>query len=72
MEKLRKYLLVFTAFCMGVAFALSATVFTGTARARGGNDYIIVKSAQEVIRLGDQGYEYIGLAPGGQAGIMKK
>jgi len=46
--------------------------FTSTARAGRDHDYRIVKSAHEVVNMGEQGWEYIGLAPGGQWGIMKK
>jgi len=72
METIRVKVAVVAAFCVGIVVALSFTVFTSTARAGRDHDYRIVKSAHEVVNMGEQGWEYIGLAPGGQWGIMKK
>lgn len=72
MDAIRAKVAVVAAFCVGIVVALSFTVFTSTARAGRENTYRIVKTANEVVNMGDQGWEYIGLAPGGQWGIMKK
>ena len=72
MENIRVKVAVVAAFCMGIVFALACTVFTGTARAGRDNTYRIVRSADEVVMMGEQGWEYIGQAPGGRVGIMKK
>ena len=72
MDAIRAKVAVVAAFCVGIIVALSFTVFTSTARAGRDNEYRIVKSPREVVNMGEQVLEYIGLAPGGQWGIMKK
>lgn len=72
MDAIRTKVAIVAAFCAGIVVALSFTVFTSTARAGRDNQYRIVKSASEVVNMGEQGWEYIGQAPGGQWGIMKK
>lgn len=71
MEKMRTRAAIAAAFCAGIVLTLVFTLFTGSARASRNNEYKTAKTAADVVRLGEMGYEYVGLGPGGQ-GIMKK
>jgi hypothetical protein len=71
MERVKHHVAVGVAFAAGVVLTLACTVFSGNARAARSYEYKAAKTATDVVNLGAQGWEYVGLGPGGQ-GIMKK
>lgn len=72
MNEAKKYFPLMFACILGIIIGLSYSSLVKNAQAAKSNVYKQVCSNDEVISSGQQGWEYLGLGPGGSCGIMKK